>query len=563
MWGYGLVRLFQIRRYDDGLNERPPPPFRRPKLGKKERGGAAKGDAGEEYDHPDLLEPHILRSLSNVPILSVHTSCNGCHFVCLDLSGAAWLFGRNGFGCLGIAGDEYVSENAPMRVEPGDVGAGKGVRFVGAACGRNHTLLVGSDGSVWAAGQNNLGQCGQAVCPEVTSFKLVNGIVHNGEKEHVIKASAGVTFSLVLTASGKVFSFGSAEKGQLGNGTTGERITTGNKTAFDIETTPVYIKELDGKNIVEITSGQQHSLALDDTGVVYVWGYNGYCRLGLGNQVDILKPKAVPQFAGPNDTTMGVLIAAGPSSSIVVDKQGMFYMAGKWKNSGEGSSGSPYSTFRFIQDIMGCKITLARSGGVTHWALTPDDDDTVMTVAWGQNAANGELGLGPDEPKSATKPTRSAPLVGVDVFDIAAGQNTTVLLAKPNDKMSDLPRHPEDVQPPPLCVVCKTERGEDDSPLECDKCDSPYHLGCLTPPLSAVPPGEWFCVACARAPGAPIGRYPPRKAKLHKAKASRATASKVHKEEDGEEEAEGEVETGGKRKAGGKGKAGAPKKKKQ
>lgn len=35
-----------------------------------------------------------------------------------------------------------------------------------------------------------------------------------------------------------VFSFGSAEKGQLGNGTTGERITTGNKTAFDIETSP-------------------------------------------------------------------------------------------------------------------------------------------------------------------------------------------------------------------------------------------------------------------------------------------------------------------------------------
>jgi len=29
--------------------------------------------------------------------------------------------------------------------------------------------------------------------------------------------------------------------------------------------------------------------------LVYVWGYNGYCRLGLGNQVDILKPKVVPQ----------------------------------------------------------------------------------------------------------------------------------------------------------------------------------------------------------------------------------------------------------------------------
>lgn len=40
-----------------------------------------------------------------------------------------------------------------------------------------------------------------------------------------------------------------------------------------------------------------------------------------------------------------------------------------------------------------------------------------MTVAWGQNAANGELGLGPDEPKSATKPTRHAPLNGIEVIE--------------------------------------------------------------------------------------------------------------------------------------------------
>lgn len=35
-----------------------------------------------------------------------------------------------------------------------------------------------------------------------------------------------------------VFAFGSAEKGQLGNGTTGERIMTGNKTVFDVYSDP-------------------------------------------------------------------------------------------------------------------------------------------------------------------------------------------------------------------------------------------------------------------------------------------------------------------------------------
>ncbi|KAJ3576562.1 hypothetical protein NP233_g354 [Leucocoprinus birnbaumii] len=474
-----------------------------PRLGRKDRAGSINPETGEPLN-PDLLEPHILRSLVNVRITSVHTSCASCHFVAIDVDGNAWLFGRNGFSCLGVSGEEYVSENAPRMVKPSELGAAKGTKFVYAASGRNHTLLVGSDGTVWSAGINNLGQCGHSTCPEVSHFKAVN-VTHGGNKERVVQAAAGISFSLVLTDTGKVFSFGSAEKGQLGNGTTGERITTGNKTAFDIEDRPIYVKELDGKKIIQIASGQQHSLALDDAGVVYAWGYNGYCRLGTGNQVDLLKPKPVAQFSGSNDASLASIISAGPTSSVIIDKQGMYYMAGKWKNSGEGSSGSPYSTFRFIQDLMGCKISLARSGGVTHWLIMADDDGTPMTVCYGQNAANGELGLGVDEPKSSTKPTKNVPLQGIEIMDIAAGQNTTVLLAKPNDdKFSDLPRHPIDVQPAQECVGCKKDDGD---PLECDKCDAPWHLECLNPPLSAVPDGEWFCPQCIDDPGAPVGLW--------------------------------------------------------
>ena len=37
------------------------------------------------------------------------------------------------------------------------------------------------------------------------------------------------------------------------------------------------------------------------------------------------------------------------------------------------------------------------------------------------------------------------------------------------------------------------------------QCDKPYHHTCLTPPLAAIPDGEWFCPDCVRHPGAPIG----------------------------------------------------------
>ncbi|EGN96958.1 hypothetical protein SERLA73DRAFT_185217 [Serpula lacrymans var. lacrymans S7.3] len=516
-----------------------------PKLGRKERGGKSEKD---ESENPDLLEPHILRSLSNVKISSIHASCCGCHFIAIDTDGAAWMFGRNGPSApLGVTGVDAISEKVPRRLRASDLGAPEYAKFVDAACGRGHSLLVDSEGQVWSAGINNHGQCGHSVCAQVSTFKLVDGPFHNGARERVIKAAAGITFSVVLTESGKVFTFGSGEKGQLGNGRTGEHIVTGNKTAYDIEVEPIRVRGLDDKKIVQISCGQQHTVALDSQGLVYVWGYNGYCRLGLGNQQDVLIPKIVPQFAGPNEATMGAHVFAGPSNTAIIDNQKMYWMAGKWKNSGEGSSGSPYSSFRFMQDIMACKMSNASCGGVTHFALTDDDDGGTMTVAWGQNAANGELGLGPDEPKSATKPTRHQPLSGIQVFSIAAGQNTTLFLAKPNSKLSDLPRHPVEVEAPDLCVVCEKDNGDDDPALECDKCDHPYHLGCLKPPLSAIPEGEWFCPKCVSDQAALSG---PSKNVKHKGKGKT------------EEGAQAESKHAGKRKAPSATKEGSSKRKK-
>lgn len=30
----------------------------------------------------------------------------------------------------------------------------------------------------------------------------------------------------------------------------------------------------------------------------------------------------------------------------------------------------------------------------------------------------------------------------------------------------------------------------------CDRCDSGWHIHCLSPPLAAVPPGNWYCPRC-------------------------------------------------------------------
>jgi alpha-tubulin suppressor-like RCC1 family protein len=106
------------------------------------------------------LEPHILRALSNIKAISVHTSAHACHQIVLDVDGIAWLFGRNGKSCaLGVPNTiEAISESAPRKLTALELGGTPTTKFVHAACGRNHTLLVGSEGQLWSAGINNLGQ---------------------------------------------------------------------------------------------------------------------------------------------------------------------------------------------------------------------------------------------------------------------------------------------------------------------------------------------------------------------------------------------------------------------
>jgi hypothetical protein len=45
------------------------------------------------------------------------------------------------------------------------------------------------------------------------------------------------------------------------------------------------------------------------------------------------------------------------------------------------------------------------------------------------------------------------------------------------------------------CEVCGHVHDEDKM-LLCDVCNTGWHLYCLRPPLSAVPPGDWICPAC-------------------------------------------------------------------
>jgi hypothetical protein len=84
----------------------------------------------------------------------------------------------------------------------------------------------------------------------------------------------------------------------------------------------------------------------------------------------------------------------------------------------------PVATYKYLQEIMACKVSKSVHGQVTHLALADDHDapeTATLAIAWGQNAPYGELGLGVGQPKSATKPVKVEPLDKLKLLDVAAG----------------------------------------------------------------------------------------------------------------------------------------------
>ncbi len=119
--------------------------------------------------------PTILRALANVRVTSIH---GVGRVVPLRRSrlrrGGLDVSGGTRHTALGRCDEDeegVIPETNPRRLTAEMLGAPRGTTFVHAAVGRGHTLLVGSNGDVWSAGVNPLGQVSRST--EVPAMERV------------------------------------------------------------------------------------------------------------------------------------------------------------------------------------------------------------------------------------------------------------------------------------------------------------------------------------------------------------------------------------------------------
>jgi len=151
--------------------------------------------------------------------------------------------------------------------------------IVDMSAGYYHGLAADSDGKVWAWGEGSYNRTGQATTTDFTFPKRIQqGAIPT--KAKAVRVEAGYYNSLVLCDDGKVYAFGGYANGMLGSTYAANQsapvLVNINTGTYDgtTNTKPVGIKD--------IALSQYSAAAIDSLGKVYIWGNASSGRLGNG-----------------------------------------------------------------------------------------------------------------------------------------------------------------------------------------------------------------------------------------------------------------------------------------
>jgi alpha-tubulin suppressor-like RCC1 family protein len=198
------------------------------------------------------------------------------HTCALLQNGKVRCWGHGAYGQLGYSSPNNLGDN-DLPFTKGDVNVGGNVVQISA--GDNHTCALLDTGYVRCWGLGTSGQLGYSAFYNtyLGDNELPTapgaGDVSTGSK--VLQVSAGGTHTCVLLATGDIKCWGSNASGQLGNGL--------NQSPYLLTTPANGVVDLGGASAMQITTGQNHTCALLDSGNAWCWGLGTSGRLGYKN----------------------------------------------------------------------------------------------------------------------------------------------------------------------------------------------------------------------------------------------------------------------------------------
>lgn len=260
------------------------------------------GDFGRlgHGDSTDVFIPRPVAFFKGIPVRMV--AAGDTHTLVTTQAGELFAFGRNQNGQLGLGStDDQLS--------PQLVSALQGQQVISVATGAEHSVATTSTGEVWAWGWGRYGNLGNGHQEDRHLPTRVLGL----DGVHIVHANCGWRHSVVVSGTGQIYTFGWSKYGQLGHGDNGDRLT------------PAMVEALQDRNIVCVAGGWRHTVAADDKGNLYAWGWNKFGQLGLGDLDDRNAPTPITKMSGMRTR----LLACGWRHTLAVTETGQVYTWGR------------------------------------------------------------------------------------------------------------------------------------------------------------------------------------------------------------------------------------------
>ena len=221
--------------------------------------------------------PRQLSALSQYVVKKVAVHSGGKHAMALTVDGRVFSWGEGEDGKLGHCSRQSVEK--PRIVE-----ALRNKRVRDIACGSSHSAAITSSGELFTWGCGEYGRLGHGDNITQLRPKAVRALA--GHRVVQVACGSRDAQTLALTDEGMVFSWGDGDFGKLGRG--------GSEGCA----VPANVEKLNGVGIVQIECGAQFSLALSKSGLVWTWGKGDYYRLGHGADQHVRKPTVVESLRG-------------------------------------------------------------------------------------------------------------------------------------------------------------------------------------------------------------------------------------------------------------------------
>ncbi|XP_069888880.1 secretion-regulating guanine nucleotide exchange factor isoform X5 [Dipodomys merriami] len=334
--GGHLCRTSSCR--EDGGHAPAPPQLREPPL----EGANSYGQLGLGHKE-DVLLPQKLKDFCKPGHIKKITGGGGHSAVVTD-GGGLFVCGLNKDGQLGLGHTEDVLYFTLCK-------SLLGCPVQQVACGWDFTIMLTEGGQVLSCGSNLFGQLGiphgprRCVVPQIIELlrekvvwvaaglrhalaATVSGIVFQwgtGLASSARRLCPGQALPSFLTAkepsrvteSGKVFTWGRADYGQLGRklGSNGGQKLEKQDSSLSCfrsqNNTPSPLHCLTGA--AEISCGSEHNLAVIG-GACYSWGWNEHGMCGDGSEVNVLTPQPVQVLP----SAAGLLVGCGSGHSLAL-----------------------------------------------------------------------------------------------------------------------------------------------------------------------------------------------------------------------------------------------------